>query len=502
MVANTYRPTEEQLEVIEGHIDGQLQVNAFAGTGKTATLREFARRRSQESTLYLAFNKAMADEAREKFSGLPKVQCMTVHSLAFRAVGYKFKHRLGNIRPMDITDLASSVRGKNHYVTSKFMLEALAGYMSSDQHSVIDYLNSVDSNPGFDVNRVDPIRFQFAVEELWNKILNDDQFPFPHSAYLKLFQLEQPKICFDNLLVDEAQDTTDCMIDIIVRQRDSRRLLIGDSFQQIYSWNGAVDSLKKLAHLGETKYLTKSFRCPEYIAEIADKYLQVLGAEKHFKGAETHGEGPAARISRTTGHVFARAVEVLNDPRGKRSHFLGGFDSYNFGLLLDIWSLKSGQPSEIREPFLKCFENFDELAEYAEVDQELSSKVKIVDKVGGSVRGLYFKLKAESCDRKNADYVLSTAHRAKGQEFGVVQLSNDFVSLRNEIAELEDQENSGGEVIPVGIAQEELNLLYVAMTRAKKILDCPEHYAMRDSDVANVQQRIKKGHLVITNSKC
>ena len=60
-----------------------LKIAAFAGTGKTSTLTFMAKSRTS-SGLYLAFNKAIATEAKQKF---PKtVDCRTTHSLAYRSV--------------------------------------------------------------------------------------------------------------------------------------------------------------------------------------------------------------------------------------------------------------------------------------------------------------------------------------------------------------------------------------------------------------------------------
>jgi superfamily I DNA/RNA helicase len=86
------RLTEEQQAVV-GSSASCLRVNAFAGTGKTATLVAYAAARPSERLLYLAFNKAVQLEARNRFP--PNVECRTAHSLAFRACGQDYQHKLG-----------------------------------------------------------------------------------------------------------------------------------------------------------------------------------------------------------------------------------------------------------------------------------------------------------------------------------------------------------------------------------------------------------------------
>src|SRR5262245_57460276 len=87
-----FAPTEEQVAASDIFVAGRdLALVAGAGTGKTATLVMMAaatRRRG----LYVAFNKAIADEARRRFGA--NVECRTAHSLAFRAVGRSYQDRL------------------------------------------------------------------------------------------------------------------------------------------------------------------------------------------------------------------------------------------------------------------------------------------------------------------------------------------------------------------------------------------------------------------------
>jgi len=85
--------TEEQQAVVRSPSEA-LKVVAFAGAGKTSTLRAYAKARPERRMLYLAFNNAIAREAAGKFT--PNVTCLTTHSLAFRAVGQAYRHKLAN----------------------------------------------------------------------------------------------------------------------------------------------------------------------------------------------------------------------------------------------------------------------------------------------------------------------------------------------------------------------------------------------------------------------
>jgi len=89
--------TEEQKAILAS--TGNIQINAVAGSGKTTTVIEYARSRRKDSRiLYLAFNKSVRDEARQRFAkaGLNNVQVETAHSLAFSYIVPRFRYFVRN----------------------------------------------------------------------------------------------------------------------------------------------------------------------------------------------------------------------------------------------------------------------------------------------------------------------------------------------------------------------------------------------------------------------
>ena len=97
--------TAEQRDIVDfplrhGEI---LKVVAFAGTGKTTVLEQFARARPSLRLLYVAFNKSVQQEAQQRFP--TNVHCRTIHSLAWRSEGLRFRHKLVNqIRANQVMD--------------------------------------------------------------------------------------------------------------------------------------------------------------------------------------------------------------------------------------------------------------------------------------------------------------------------------------------------------------------------------------------------------------
>ena len=82
---HSFKPTPEQHAVVDAVLGGgHLKIKAYAGAGKTSTLRLIADRLPGKRGSYLAFNKEIAQHARRGFP--PNVSARTVHSLAYASV--------------------------------------------------------------------------------------------------------------------------------------------------------------------------------------------------------------------------------------------------------------------------------------------------------------------------------------------------------------------------------------------------------------------------------
>ncbi|WP_194145629.1 ATP-binding domain-containing protein, partial [Helicobacter apodemus] len=78
------------------------------------------------------------------------------------------------------------------------------------------------------------------------------------------------------------------------------------------------------------------------------------------------------------------------------------------------------------------------------------------------------ELRDLSVPSKEADFILTTGHKSKGLEWECVEIMDDFIDLK-------DIASNKKETI---VAKEELNLLYVAITRATQTLYLNEKYLL------------------------
>lgn len=249
------KPTVEQSEIVKASIENKmLKVNAASGTGKTSTLVLVATANPAPS-LYLAFNKAMATEASGKFPS--HVLCKTMHSIAFAGFGRDLMHKLNRPRgkyvnvagtAMEVARFYNIVEIDDQYgspavtkaALGQLVKRTVATFEASSAASLdkkfIPYKameEIVEAYP--EVSKKDIIDKVLPVaKRLWkDRIDLHSPVLATHDTYLKLYQLSQPKLNYSTIYLDEAQDVSDVMLDIILRQ-DAKMVLVGDRRQAIY----------------------------------------------------------------------------------------------------------------------------------------------------------------------------------------------------------------------------------------------------------------------------
>src|SRR5258708_35488733 len=84
-----------------------------------------------------------------------------------------------------------------------------------------------------------------------------------------------PPIGADFIRFDEAQDSDGLMLSVLRLQKSTQVIYVGDPYQQICEWRGAVNA-KELIKAREGA-LTESFRFGPHFAALASRVLRLLG---------------------------------------------------------------------------------------------------------------------------------------------------------------------------------------------------------------------------------
>lgn len=482
--------TDEQERILAS--EGDLIINAVAGSGKTSTLVEIAKRNQNKKILYLAFNKSVKAEAIEKFRkmGLPHVKVATAHSLAFGRVFAGRQPKIGNgysafeaknILNFKTKDIITDMKMGKHVVS-------LMNCFLNSRHSKVaevDYLSFINnpSEKEFVSGHFDDL---IQGVRMLLKKMQDGDVDMIHDFYLKQFQLAKPRLKYDLILFDEGQDASGVMLDTFLDQK-ARKIIVGDEHQQIYRWRYAINALRKVDF--SRMSLTRSFRFPEVNADLATQILntkqhltkglggsnvpKIIGCGKEIDQVETK-----AILGRSNSALIVKAIEEAIEERNiSRLYFEGNFSSYTYadegGSIYDVLNLYLGKRRIIRDPQIKSFQDFAQLEEYAEAieDAPLKGNIDMVKKYKAELPRLIKKIKEYQVaddERLNAEYIFSTVHRAKGMEYDEVTLLADFLGEDRLVSQIKNAD----EVNWLGL-EEEVNILYVAATRSRSDLNIP-----------------------------
>lgn len=459
-----YTSTAEQSRIIEDK-SPLLVVLAGAGCGKTSTLELIAQASPQERMLYLVFGKANQEEAKQRFAGTGVVS-RTQHAIALARCGLAINHKLAdNYR---LTDIKNTLKLKD-WGMAQLVQDAFNAFLISDYHTI-------DALPSFSP------AVKLHVKTLWDAA-RDPKNPFPckPDVYLKHYCLQPPEMhqWFSTILLDEGQDTNPVIADWIMKQK-TRIILVGDDNQQLFRFRGAGNFLTTAIHKHKAKALslTQSFRFGQPIAEVANAILKVKtrilktpsftlkGTPSKeatlWDGKPSEWEKRSfAALHRTVAGTLQTALEHPN----ATLHWLGGFSRYRMQEVLDVYHLSRGENDKIvRKKLLseaRTFSMYQQIADQTK-DVEQRRILKLLEKYGSRLPTLLNGLtKRNTQAPEKADIILGTVHAAKGLEFERVLLADDFKKTEDLLISRDDDEIS-----------DELNILYVAATRATGSLSC------------------------------
>ncbi|HCK5320833.1 TPA: ATP-dependent helicase [Salmonella enterica subsp. enterica serovar Manhattan] len=456
----SYPDTPEQAAVIAWK-GTRLVVSACAGSGKTTTLRRFAEENPTERMLYVAYNRAIRDEAEQKFPF--NVICKTSHQLAWPTVGKHYSQRLVNT--LRLTDVARALNSRN-WLLARLTLDVLNRFMCSASANISEELLPDQD----DCKGLPPEGILLSARNIWAMMSSrQGTFPVTHDTYLKIYQLSKPDLSarYTTVLFDEAQDANPVTSAIILEQ-PGRVVLVGDTHQQIYRFRGADNALQApQLECADRLWLTHSFRFGPEIAEVANRLLSLKG-ETHKITGKGGSDRVLTMVPRTFGHhaILHRSVcGVIRTAlhwslAGKKVFWVGGMESYKIEDLLDLYWFSIDMTERMRHDRLtREYRDYDEYLQIAEDtgDVEMKQAIFILEQFFPLPDRLTTLREQRVTTESDADVTVCTAHRGKGLEWDRVQLYDDF-------ADILDPE------MPDIKRQDEINLMYVATTRARKVL--------------------------------
>lgn len=462
---------------------GNATVRAVAGSGKSTTLVE-ALKLTSGSAIFLAFNKSIADALKPRVPS--HVQARTFHSLCYspvlRVTGARnvYERKIYDIMKDNMTEeqlklYASFVRklvglARNAGVGALMPLEGKAFYDLVEHHDIMLESELAEEAVG--------IMHAQRILELSNKSKECDFDDLLYFAVLKGVRLPT----FDWVFVDEAQDTNAIQRAILrkILAVNGRLIAVGDSAQAIYGFRGAdsdaMDLLAEEFAPCASLPLSVTYRCARSITERAQEFVPEIEPRPDAPEGVVEEREYAWKLEELGQHdlVVCRTTKPLIDlgyrlMRAKIPVRIMGRDIAE-GLISLIKKCDSGRGIE---PFIQKLEGWRDRESEKAIAKGLDSKAEaIFDKAETilmlvedlpegkrTVNELLGVLNMLFTDANNR-VTLSTVHKAKGLEADTVWWLNAS-ACPSKWAKKPWQ------------LQQEHNIMYVAVTRAKtKLVYC------------------------------
>lgn len=494
----TFAPTAQQAAFLKALTEttDNLALVARAGCGKTATILmgvdAIAQQQPDAEVLVCAFNKAIAEEVSGKLkkaghTNWRTVQASTLHALGFGLVKFAFKSEVDGKKVRNlikaqpdpafkhyagqIASLVSYAKGAGFgFFADKQVGDTAAWYALADHFDV----------GGFDTDSIDMdaiigcSQFIYKASLAQTEVVDfDDMILFPLVKNLSV------KFAKDFVFVDEAQDLSparQALIRKFVKHRTGRMVVVGDDRQAIYGFSGAdADALPNMIRsLNATVLpLSMTWRCPAAVVRAAQRYVpDIMAADGAPEGAVVYdGHLPAdigigdAILCRNTAPLIDMAYSLIR--QGYAAKVEGRSIGDGLKALVNRWKVTDTATLLVRldgyaaREIQKAMAKDDEAKaeEVADRVETLRHIIAAVNQTGShAVSAVVDHIDSLFADDAANAIILATYHRSKGREWNRVYLFEHATRCPSKAAKQQWQKD------------QEANLAYVAITRAKKLL--------------------------------
>lgn len=496
--------TPEQQAVLDcvKNTQDNIVVQALAGSGKTSILVEIAKRLPRRGKhLAIAFNKNIATELSDR---LPEhVQAQTINSLGHRAwmrhLGRRItidKDKIGNIIK-EYYEEASVLGDQFSTVIQAVRLAKAYGIVPANapgkfkaiidnpREALADIINRLEMDTESLGGNSEAISFIESILNTNIELAFDGELDFDDQVYMPaLWRCSLDK--FDTILWDEIQDGSPVQHAFVAKMMDdsSRFIGCGDEKQAIYNFRGSdSNSMRKAIKEYDCVELplTVCFRCPKSIIKQAQQYVPSI---QYHDGAE---EGEVLHLSRWGAKDIDPGSTVLCRnvaPLVRMTYRLisSGVPAAMYGKDIgkSITSLikkvsKSKNPVQSVAFFEKLTQWREREVSLAKAKNKPEQEELVLDKYATiealqefssaqDTRGLINAVESLFSDSAGGKVLLSTIHKVKGQEYDTVYFLDKWRIPSKYAKKIAKTNPNAPEV------QQETNLLYVGITRARKKL--------------------------------
>lgn len=327
-------PTTEQASVLDAvrRMVKRIKVQAFAGTGKTTTLKMVAKdiikRDPNARVMVIMFGIELSKDTASK---MPKgVEVVRTGQLADRFLKKNNpnldKKRKNQTSPKSGVAMTAQPQIKALGISGPQKIVVNGEEKELGPEETLTAIKSAVKKYNQSADRaIGPQHFE-GMDEVPERLLNlaqlyfdqavdpNGKIPIDFGEITKIWSLSNPDLTAGSnsenqyLFYDEAQDINPAVESVLLAQKNFKSMVwVGDTGQAIFEFAGAVDGLQRF-EADEDLALTETFRFGEAIAGFVNRFIAIRGEKKRIRGSGPEGsvvpegeeiETPEIVISRT-----------------------------------------------------------------------------------------------------------------------------------------------------------------------------------------------------------
>jgi hypothetical protein len=507
----SFIPYPQQLAVKEHFANpksGSLIVEARAGGGKTTTILESVLDSNDVSTLICAFNKRIQEDMEGKlqersWSSKRLIEVRTLHSLGFKLLREHWRGVQFNNKSIDaLIKQHTSLNPRARFQLGRLITHCkdVHPHLHVDPKAIEKAKDIIFAEvKDFRILESPSLVHEIAdtiVKVMQASLQRRDEISYADMVWVPVACNMQPRGRYRRVVVDEAQDMSQAQFELIERfvAPGGGLVIVGDIFQSIYQWRGADASSiwRRLREKWNARVLplTVSFRCAKRVIEEAKQLVPDIeprtdapeGIVDEIESPDLvqHAKPGDFVLSRTNAALIVAAVDMWLR-NGPKPVIEGGRDiaepvfqildklsvstPASYDASLERWyhdqvarsnsNTDSGTWTDLIEDWYKLLKGVGTRVGPKRVREVLQTIFDFEPK--GKKPASDFSIDLTSGG--SLDYVsFSTVHKAKGLEADRVFL------LKQSFARYQEHDEDDE------IEQEELNIEYVGITRARKHL--------------------------------
>lgn len=280
--ASMYKLDDIHRNYVNTHTFGKgdvVAIQSVAGSGKTTTLLNLAKIHKTKKILYIAFNKSLITEIKQKVYSqkITNMYPMTFDSLLYQMFSSVKKEdpTIITLKPQNIAEFVPWLKGKPYRLKSS-IIRQYNQFCSDPRYTDIETFCSNE------FGRRKPI-----LEQIWAKTQEGSFHTFENMR--KLAQTEHwfnPYIdkTYDMIMVDETQDFDMNMLRMLLDDTTIPKLFVGDPKQSIYEFRGCINAFLYMPEEALKIEFYSTFRVGNPACEIIRKQFSncwMVSKSKH-----------------------------------------------------------------------------------------------------------------------------------------------------------------------------------------------------------------------------